>query len=82
MICGDCGKPYVRNSRRNAKGDYKTWDCKGRKGGGDCRNIILKEERLLELIENKLGASDEETCARIEQILVFRDGRIEIRMRD
>ena len=42
----------------------------------------MKEERLLELIENKLGASDEETCARIEQILVFRDGRIEIRMRD
>lgn len=82
VICGDCGKPYVRNSRRNAKGDYKTWDCKGRKGGGDCRNIILKEERLLELIENKLGASDEETCARIEQIFVFRDGRIEIRMRD
>ena len=33
VICGDCVKPYVRNSRRNAKGDYKTWDCKGRKGG-------------------------------------------------
>ena len=82
VICGDCGKPYVRNSRKNAKGEYKTWDCKGRKGGGDCRNIILKEERLLELIENKIGASDEETCAGIEQIVVFKDGRIEIRMRD
>ena len=75
-------KLYVRNSRRNAKGDYKTWDCKGRKGGGDCRNIILKEDQLLELIENKIGASDEETCAGIEQIVVFKDGRIEIRMRD
>lgn len=82
VICGDCGKPYVRNSRKNAKGEYKTWDCKGRKGGGDCRNIILKEERLLELIENKIDASDEASCAGIEQILVFRDGRIEIRMRD
>ena len=28
VICGDCGKPYVRNSRKNAKGEYKTWDCK------------------------------------------------------
>ena len=82
VICGDCGKPYVRNSRRNAKGEYKTWDCKGRKGGGDCRNIILKEDRLLELVENKIGASDEETCAGIERIVVFKDGRIEIRMRD
>lgn len=42
----------------------------------------MKEERLLELIENKLGASDEASCAGIEQIVVFKDGRIEIRMRD
>ena len=42
----------------------------------------MKEDQLLELIENKIGTSDEETCAGIEQILVFRDGRIEIRMLD
>ena len=41
-------------------------------------NII----HALELVENKIGASDEETCAGIEQIVVFKDGRIEIRMRD
>ena len=33
-------------------------------------------------IVNKIGSSDEASCAGIEQILVFRDGRIEIRMRD
>ena len=29
-----------------------------------------------------IGASDEASCAGIEQIVVFKDGRIEIRMRD
>ena len=42
----------------------------------------MKEDQLLELIENKIGTSDVETCAGIEQIMVFKDGRIDIRMQD
>ena len=78
IICEDCGETFVRISRSKAGGKYKCWVCKGRRGGNGCKNIILREDYLLTLIKEMLGASDEETCARIEHIFVFENGWIEI----
>lgn len=49
---------------------------------GILRNEIYKEDHLLGLIEEMIGASDEESCAGIEHIMVFEDGRIEIKKRE
>lgn len=80
IICEDCGETFVRISRRNAHGKYKCWVCKGRREGSGCKNIILREDYLLSLIVEMIGASDEESCAGIEQIFVFSNGRLEIEM--
>lgn len=39
------------------------------------------EEDLLAHIEKQLGASDKETCAQIEKILIYPDGRVEIEIK-
>lgn len=80
IICGDCGETFVRISRRNAGGKYKCWVCKGRRERSGCKNIILREDYLLSLIAEMIGASDEKTCAGIEQIFVFSNGRLEVEM--
>ena len=80
IICEDCGETFVRISRRNAGGKYKCWVCKGRRERSGCKNIILREDYLLSLIAEMIGASDEKTCVGIEQIFVFSNGRLEVEM--
>lgn len=64
IICGECGEPFIRRSFRGyarvrSEGIYyKAWCCrerkKGRKGNG-CRNVIVREEELLQRISSALG---------------------------
>lgn len=68
IVCGECGEPFVRVSRKNASGTFKTWVCKGRNTGSGCRCPIIREEKIEELV----GVDDE------KKIIVHGDGRIEI----
>ena len=64
IVCGECGMPFKRVTRRGKK----TWVCKERHSGSGCRCAILKEE----LIEEKIV---EEGC---KKVTVYEDGRMEI----
>ena len=66
IICGECGEPFVRVSRKNASGVFKTWVCKGRNTGSGCSCPILREE----LVEEKIGEG---------KMVVYGDGRIEVK---
>ena len=61
---------------------YKAWNCKerqkGSKGNG-CKNVILREDVLIQAILEKLGttALDEAQMDTIQKVLVFTD-RVEI----
>lgn len=68
IVCGECGEPFVRVSRKNASGTFKTWVCKGRNTGSGCRCPIIREEKIEELVD----VDDE------KKIIVHGDGRIEI----
>lgn len=57
LFCAHCGAPYTRRTRQNRDGSqHKTWICrerlKGSKGNG-CKNPIIKEQQLLQLITAK-----------------------------
>lgn len=64
IFCANCGVPYSRRTfRESQKKDeegstYKVWCCrervKGKKGNG-CKNSIIREEMLLEMICIQLG---------------------------
>lgn len=64
VFCANCGAPYVRrtfreNTRKGAESrNYRVWCCrernKGKKGNG-CKNSLIREEMLLEMICIQLG---------------------------
>ena len=64
VICGECGMPLKRVTRRG----HKTWVCKGRHSGSGCKCAIIKEE----ILEKKL---EEGGC---NKITVYEDGRIKV----
>lgn len=64
VICGECGMPLKRVTRRG----HKTWVCKGRHSGSGCKCAIIKEE----ILEKKL---EEGGC---KKITVYEDGRIKV----
>ena len=78
VFCGECGAPYVRRTYRSGDRHYKAWNCKerqkGRKGNG-CKNVILREDVLIQAILEKLGgtALDEVQMGAIQKVLVFTD---------
>ena len=82
VFCGECGAPYVRRTYRSGDRHYKAWNCKerqkGRKGNG-CKNVILREDVLIQAILEKLGgtALDEVQMGTIQKVLVYTD-RVEI----
>jgi len=54
LICAECGQPYMRRTYRTrpgSDGSYKAWECKGRLYG-DCKGPIIKEDKLLEIIDD------------------------------
>lgn len=82
MFCGECGAPFIRRTYRSGDRHYKAWNCKerqkGRKGNG-CKNVILREDVLIQAILEKLGttALDEVQMGTIQKVLVYTD-RVEI----
>ena len=82
VFCGECGAPYVRRTYRSGDRHYKAWNCKerqkGRKGNG-CKNVILREDVLIQAILEKLGESVlvEEVLGTIQKVLLYPD-RVEI----
>ena len=78
VFCGECGAPYIRRTYRSRGGHYKAWNCKerqkGSKGNG-CKNVILREDVLIQAILEKLGESVlvEEVLGTIQKVLVFTD---------
>lgn len=64
VICGECGMPLMRVTRRG----HKTWVCKGRHYSSGCKCAIIKEE----ILEKKL---EEGEC---KKITVYEDGRIKV----
>ncbi|MGN0405986.1 MAG: recombinase family protein [Bariatricus sp.] len=92
LFCGKCGAPYVRKTYYTHHADksrdtkYKAWSCKerqkGKKGNG-CRNVIVKEEEILERIKNELEWNfgetelfDEGEFLRILERVEITDGKV------
>ena len=72
IFCGECGAEFVRVTRSNAGGKFKTWICTDRragKHGNGCQCCIVREEELMELV-----AEIEE----FNEIVVEKDGQIRV----
>lgn len=77
VFCGECGSPFVRRTYLGKSGQYyKAWNCKerqkGKKGNG-CMNVIVKENALMQMVEEKLEEVDADKLKSIERIIVFKD---------
>lgn len=60
VFCGECGAPFLRRTF-NGSTPYKAWNCRNRqKGKGEikCGNRFIREEQLLNQIQEELGWSD------------------------
>ncbi len=81
LFCGLCGAPYTRRTFRacqaQGSGFYKAWNCKKRQKGAkgkECRNRIVKEERVMKEIAKAIAAvSDEEVLEKVQRVFVYKD---------
>lgn len=69
LICPNCGKPFTRRSNN---GKYACWHCRS------CDNIKLNENKLTELF----NLSDEEISAQISEIIVNKNGELNVKFQD
>lgn len=75
VFCGECGAPFLR--RTNGSTPYKAWNCRNRqKGKGEikCGNRFIREEQLLNQIQEELGWPDmdkEQFQKEVSRVLVF-----------
>ena len=74
IFCKECGEPYTRQTFARKNGRVAGWVCRdrvaGKKGHG-CKNVIVKEDELFQMIEEAIGVPvTEENCVEIRQILV------------
>lgn len=78
VFCGECGAPFLRRTF-NGSTPYKAWNCRNRqKGKGEikCGNRFIREEQLLNQIQEELGWSDmdqERFQKEVSRVLVFAD---------
>nr|DAG94763.1 MAG TPA: integrase [Herelleviridae sp.] len=76
VFCGECGAPFLRRTF-NGSTPYKAWNCRNRqKGKGEikCGNRFIREEQLLNQIQEELGWSDmdkEQFQKEVSRVLVF-----------
>ena len=78
VFCGECGAPFLRRTF-NGSTPYKAWNCRNRqkgKGKAKCGNRFIREEQLLDKIQEELGGSDmdqERFQKEVSRVLVFTD---------
>lgn len=78
VFCGECGAPFLRRTF-NGSTPYKAWNCHNRqkgKGKTKCGNRFIREEKLLNQIQEELGWSDmdqERFQKEVSRVLVFAD---------
>lgn len=80
VFCGECGALFVRRTYNRKSGHYKAWNCKERqkgKNGNGCKNIIIKEDVLMQTVAAKLGTENADALKCIRKVLVRRN-KIEI----
>lgn len=76
VFCGECGAPFLRRTF-NGSTPYKAWNCRNRqkgKGKIKCGNRFIREEQLLNQIQEELGWSDmdqERFQKEVSRVLVF-----------
>ena len=78
VFCGECGAPFLRRTF-NGSTPYKAWNCRNRqkgKGKVKCGNRFIREEQLLDQIQEELGWPDmdqERFKKEVSRVLVFAD---------
>lgn len=78
VFCGECGAPFLRRTF-NGSTPYKAWNCRNRqKGKGKIKwgNRFIREEQLLNQIQEELGWSDmdqERFQKEVSRVLIFAD---------
>lgn len=78
VFCGECGAPFLRRTF-NGSTPYKAWNCRNRqkgKGKIKCGNRFIREEQLLNQIQEELGWFDmdqERFQKEVSRVLVFAD---------
>ena len=83
ISCKECGNPYIRKTFARKNGRVAGWVCRdrvaGKKGHG-CKNVIVKEDELFQMLEEAIGVPvTEENCVEIRQILIDHDAvKVEI----
>lgn len=55
VFCGECGKPYKRETEYRKGQPVKVWKCYDRKHGAKCHNPNMNEEDLLRAISDFMG---------------------------
>ena len=88
ITCGICGKHYVRKFA-NSKSKYKApiWVCQTylTKTKAACPSRRISEKVLFPILAGILGVPDEDVldeCERIQEIVVYPEGKLIIRMED
>ena len=78
VFCGECGAPFLRRTF-NGSTPYKAWNCRNRqkgKGKIKCGNRFIREEQLLNQIQEELGWFDmdqERFQKEVSRVLIFAD---------
>lgn len=88
ITCGICGKHFIRKFA-NTKAKYQTpiWVCQTylAKTKAACPSRRISEKVLFPILAGILGVPDEDVpdqCRRIQEIVVYPEGRLIIRMED
>jgi site-specific DNA recombinase len=92
ILCGECGDPMIRRTEKGKDAQNVYWICrdrrKGKKGNG-CKNLILLEEELLEVLAEALGVelectddANETDFESLKTLRIYEDGKIEIELNE
>ena len=88
LFCGECAEPMVRKTTGAKGGRKKYWICRDKKKGSrgkGCKNAVIYEEEVIELLCEKLELEEKElgekALEKVEAVRIFAD-RVEIQMKD